>query len=483
MIEIFAVLGIPLVGALLLAAVGERDGAPMVNVVVCGVTLAAAAALTVRVISAGPLFVAEKLFFVDSFNVFLVALTAFVGFTTSIFSQPYMRIEREHGRLTPARLRLYHSMFQLFMFTMLLALLTNNMGILWVALEGATLTTVLLVSLYRTPESLEAAWKYFILCGVGIAQALFGTILLYFAAERVLGAGGGALLWTELNSVKSQLEPTVLSLAFVFLLVGYGTKVGLVPLHNWLPDAHAEGPTPVSAVLSGLLLNVALYAVVRCEGVVEGSLQTSFATELMMGFGMLSVVVAAFLLSRQKDIKRLFAYSSIEHMGIITFAFGMGGPIANFAGLLHMTVHSLTKSAIFFAVGHAAQKTGTQLMDGIRGLITISPAIGWGLVLGTLAILGMPPFGVFASEFLILTTAMHEQPWATPLLLLSLGVAFAAVFSKVQPMVFGETTAKRLPYRPAMAPVFVHLAIVLMLGLWIPPVLADWYRQASRLIG
>jgi hydrogenase-4 component F len=482
-IEILVVLGFPVAGALVLAAVGHRDQASTVNVIVCLATFLAAVALTIRVISYGPLLVLDRLFFVDPFNVFLVALTALVGFTTSIFSRPYMRIERDHGRLTPARLRLYHSMFQVFNFTMLLALLTNNMGILWVALEAATLATVLLVSLYRTPASLEAAWKYFILCGVGIAQALFGTILLYFAAEKLLGVEGGALLWTELNAVKGQLEPTVLSLAFVFLLVGYGTKVGLVPLHNWLPDAHAEGPTPVSAVLSGLLLNVALYAVVRCKVLVDGSLQTSFAKGLMMGFGMLSVVVAAFLLSRQKDIKRLFAYSSIEHMGIITFAFGMGGPIANFAGLLHMTVHSLTKSAIFFAVGHAAQKTGTQLMDGIRGLITISPAIGWGLVLGTLAILGMPPFGVFASEFLILTTAMRDQPWATPLLLLALGVAFAAVFSKVQPMAFGETTAKQLPHRPAMTPVFVHLAIVLILGLWIPPFLADWYRQAAKLIG
>jgi hydrogenase-4 component F len=374
-------------------------------------------------------------------------------------------------------------MFQLFMATMLGALLTNNMGILWVAMEAATLTTVLLVSLYRTPASLEAAWKYFILCGVGIAQALFGTILLYFAAEKVLGAGGDALLWTELEHVKAQFEPTVLGLAFVFLLVGYGTKVGLAPLHNWLPDAHAEGPTPVSAVLSGLLLNVALYAVVRCKVLVQGAVDTPIASNLMMGFGLLSVVIASFLLSRQKDVKRLFAYSSIEHMGIVTFAFGMGGPVANFAALLHMTVHSLTKSAIFFAVGHAAQKTGTQLIEGIRGLAAISPVIGWGLALGALAILGMPPFGVFASEFLVLTTAMREHPWATPLLLGALGVAFAAVFSKVQPMVFGEPTGKRLPYRPAMIPVFVHLGIVLMLGVWIPPHLAEWYRQAARLIG
>jgi len=482
-IEILAVLGTPLVGAALLAAMGERDAASTVNVAASFVTLLAAAALTARVLVDGPLLVLDRQFFVDSFNVFLVALTAFVGFTTSLFSRPYMRIEKEHGKLTAGRLRLYHSMYQLFNFTMLLALLTNNMGILWVAMEGATLATVLLVSLYRTPASLEAAWKYFILCGVGIAQALFGTILLYFAAEKLLGAEGGALLWTGLNDVKSQLEPTVLSIAFVFLLVGYGTKVGLVPLHNWLPDAHAEGPTPVSAVLSGLLLNVALYAVVRCKVLVEGSLNNAFAGELMMGFGLLSVVIAALLLSRQKDVKRLFAYSSIEHMGIASFAFGMGGPVANFAALLHMTVHSLTKSAIFFTVGHAAQKAGTQLTDEIRGLVTTNPLLGWGLVLGTLAILGMPPFGVFASEFLILVTAMGEQPWATPFLLAALGLAFASVFSKIQPMVFGETTAKRLPVRPAMFPVFIHLALVLMLGLWIPPFLAEWYRQAARLIG
>src|SRR2546425_2157745 len=483
MIETIAVLAFPLAGALLLAAVGQRAWASLVNVAVSLLTWLASIALTVRVINDGPMLVAGRLFFVDSFNVFLVALTAFVGFTTAIFSHPYMQIEQNHGRLTQARLRLYHSMYQVFNFTMLLALITNNMGILCVAVEAATLATVLLVSLYRTPASLEAAWKYFILCGVGIAQALFGTILLYCAAEKLLGAGGGALLWTELNGVKGQLEPTVLSLAFVFLLVGYGTKVGLVPLHNWLPDAHAEGPTPVSAVLSGLLLNIALYAVIRCKVLVEGSLNTSFARGLMMGFGLVSVVVAAFLLSRQRDIKRLFAYSSIEHMGIITFAFGMGGPVANFAGMLHMTVHSLTKSAIFFAVGHATQKAGTQLIDGIRGLITLSPMIGWALALGALAILGMPPFGVFASEFLILTTAMRDQPWATPFLLIALGIAFAAVFSKVQPMVFGEPTGARLPYRPAMVPVFVHLGLVLMLGLWIPPFLADWFRQAARLIG
>src|SRR5487761_2037018 len=413
----------PLIGSAVLAFMGHHRNGRDINVAFSFLTFLASIFLTARVVAHGPMFALDKQFFIDSLNVFLVTLTALIGFTTSIFSRPYMRIEEDRGRLNRRQLRLYHSMFQLFIFTMLLALTTNNMGILWVAMEAATLTTVLLVSLYRTPASIEAAWKYFILCGVGLAQALFGTILLYFAAEKILGAGGNALLWTHLNAVKTQLEPTVLSLAFVFLLVGYGTKVGLVPLHNWLPDAHAEGPTPVSAVLSGLLLNVALYAILRCKVLTDGALHSALASQLMMGFGLLSVVVAAFFLSRQKDVKRMFAYSSIEHMGIMTFAFGMGGPVAAFAGLLHMTVHSLTKSAIFFTVGHASQKTGTQNMADIRGLIEQSPTVGWGLMLGTIAILGMPPFGVVTSEFMVLTTAMHEHPWATPFMLVALGVA------------------------------------------------------------
>ncbi len=482
--ELLLILGLPLLGTLLLALVGARRFAAELNVVISLATLIAAGFLVLRVIRFGPMLAWHDQFLVDSFNVFLVALTAFVGFTTAVFSRPYMRIEEHHGRLNPRRLRLYHSMYQLFMAAMLLALLTNNMGLLWVSMEAATLSTVLLVSLYRTKASLEAAWKYFILCGVGIAQALFGTILLYFAAEQTLGHEGmTALLWTHLNAVKGHLEPRVLALAMVFLLVGYGTKVGLVPLHSWLPDAHAEGPTPVSAVLSGLLLNVALYAVVRCKVLVEGAIGSALPGRMLMGFGLLTALLAAFFLWRQRDIKRLFAYSSIEHMGIITFAFGIGGPIANFAALLHMTVHSLTKSSIFFAAGHATQTAGTQRIEDIRGLVNISPTIGWGLMLGSIAILGVPPFGVFASEFLILTTAMREHPWTTPLLLIALALAFAAIFSKVQPMVFGESDAAPLPHSPALMPVFVHLGLVLMLGLFMPHALASWYRSAAQLIG
>lgn len=480
---LYFVLGLPLLGGVVLALTGHRATARDINVAFSLLTFLASCVLTSQVMDDGPQFVLGQQFYIDPLNVFLVTLTAFVGLTTAIFSRPYMRIEQDHGKMTPPRMRLYHSMYQLFSFTMLLGFTTNNLGIIWVAMEAATLTTVLLVSVYRTTASLEAAWKYFILCGVGIAQALFGTILMYMAAEKVLGPEHATLLWTSLNDIKGELDPTIVSLAFVFLLIGYGTKIGLVPLHSWLPDAHAEGPTPVSAVLSGLLLNVAMYAVLRCKVLTDGALDSNMAGQLMMGFGLLSVTVAAFFLSRQKDVKRMFSYSSIEHMGLITFAFGMGGPVANFAGLLHMTVHSLVKSAIFFTVGHATQKAGTQLMSEIRGLIKVNPTVGWGLMLGVMAILGMPPFGVFASEFLILTTAMREQPWAAPFLFLALGVAFASMLIRVLPMVFGDSTLKPLAHPPALIPVFTHLALALVLGLYIPPYLNGWYVQAASMLG
>src|SRR5512143_512489 len=455
---------VPLAAAIILALIGDRKLAPEINILGSAATFAAGLTLPLQVYEQGPLMAGGTFFFVDAFNVYLAVLTAFVSVTTAVFSRRYMRREREHGRVGHLGMRFYHAMFQLFIFAMLLCLLTNNVGVLWIAMELATLSTVLLVSLYRTPTAIEAAWKYFILCGVGIAQALFGTVLLYFAAEKVLGEGGDALLWTNLSAVSGQLEPTVLSLAFVFLMVGYGTKVGLVPLHNWLPDAHSEGPPPISAVLSGLLLNIALYALVRCKALVDGATGTRHAGNIMMGFGILSILVAAFSLLRQRDIKRMFSYSSIEHMGIATFAFGLGGSIATFGALLHMLVHSLAKSSIFFTVGHASQMHGTQEMSRIRGLFRGNPLVGWGFMLGAMALVGMPPFGLFASEFLILTATIKEAPLLTPLLLLGLGVAFAAIFRRVQPMVAGTVPSWQTPLKAAHVPVVLHMAIVLVLG-------------------
>ncbi len=478
----YLLLLIPMTGMFVLFWAKDSHQAGRINTRFNLVALVASVWLAINVLLEGPLLSHSQMLYVDSFNVYLIALTAFVGLTTSIFSGPYMAHEQELGKVGKKRLRLYYTMYQGFMLAMYLVLTTNNMGVMWVAMEGATLATVLLVSLYRTPESVEAAWKYFILCGVGIAQALFGTVLLYFASEQVQGIQENALLWTVLYQNAHLLNPGVMSIAFVFLLVGYGTKIGLVPLHNWLPDAHSEGPTPMSAILSGLLLNDALYAVVRCKMLVDGSLGNHQAGNLMMGFGLLSFLVAVLFLHRQHDIKRLFSYSSIEHMGLMTFAFGMGSPWATFAALFHMTTHSLTKSAIFVTVGYASQLAKTQRMEKIRGLIRTQPAIGWGLLIGTVAIAGFPPFGVFASEFLVLVATMHDYPWLTPLLLLGIGIAFAGLFRQVQPMVYGEVPKGQLPIRANMLPVMIHIAIVLLLGLSIPAFLGDWFNQATLLI-
>jgi hydrogenase-4 component F len=481
MIPVYLLLLLPLIGIAYFALFGHKEEIGRHNVWFNGATLFLSLWLAINVFNSGSILSSEQYFIIDSFNVYLIVLTALVGLTTSIFSAPYMAHEQALGKLTDKRIKLYYSMYQGFMFAMYLVLTTNNMGIMWVAMEAATLATVLLVSLYRTPESIEAAWKYFILCGVGIAQALFGTILLYYAAIQISGAEN-ALMWSVLYDNADQLRPNILEIAFVFMLVGYGTKIGLVPLHNWLPDAHSEGPTPMSAVLSGLLLNDALYAVVRNKMLVDGTTGTHIAGYLMMGFGLLSFLVAAFFLHRQKDIKRLFSYSSIEHMGMMTFAFGIGTPFATFAALLHMTVHSLTKSAIFVTVGHAAQIAGTQKIEKIRGLIKTQPKVGWGLLIGTLAIAGFPPFGVFTSEFLVLLATMRSYPWLTPLLLLGIGIACAGLFRNIQPMVYGNCPEGQMPVKANLWPVAIHLALVLWLGLAIPDSLSRWFSQATILI-
>jgi hydrogenase-4 component F len=374
-------------------------------------------------------------------------------------------------------------MYQLMMFGMNLALISNNIGLMWVAIELATLTTVLMVGLYRTHEALEAAWKYFILGSVGIALALFGTILVYMAAQPVLGEGAPSMIWTNLMTGAARFDPAMLNVAFVFLLVGYGTKVGLAPFHAWLPDAHAEGPTPISAVLSGLLLNVALYAVLRFKMLMAANAGAVAPGPLMAGLGLLSLVFAAFMLYRRRDIKRMFAYSSIEHMGIIVFAFGMGGPLANFAGLLHMVMHSLTKSAIFFAVGNVAQIKGTQQIADIRGLTQSHPFLGWGLALAVLAIAGMPPFGVFMSEFLLVTSSFARMPGLTLILVLGLLIAFGALLLRLTGFLFGEPTGHTGPAAGSLVPLYLHMALVLLAGLHMPQSMVDWFQTVARLLG
>jgi len=472
-----AVLFIPAVTAAVLALLPSYWVAARLNVLASFATLIAAVWLLFDRPAAG-----EYLFIDDLNNAFIV-LTTFVAFTTSVFSASYIAHELEIGRLTPNHLRFYHAMYQTLMFAMNLGLVANNIGLMWVAVELATLTTVLMVGIYRTHEALEAAWKYFILGSVGIALALFGTILVYMAARPVIGEGADAMVWTTLITHASRFSPELLNVAFVFLLLGYGTKVGLAPLHAWLPDAHAEGPTPISAVLSGLLLNVALYALLRFKMLLAVNPSALASGPLMVTLGLISVVFAAFMLYRRRDIKRMFAYSSIEHMGIIVFAFGMGGPIANFAGLLHMAMHSLTKSAIFFAVGHIAQTKGTQKIAEMGGLTETNPVLGWGLVLGVVAIAGLPPLGIFMSEFLIVSSTFARQPLLGIVLVTGLLIGFGALFLRLNSIAFGEPRGASAEAEASYVPMFIHLALVFMAGVYLPPQLVTWFQNVAKLLG
>ena len=471
------VLVVPACAAALLAALPSYRLTARLNVAATTLTLLCALSLFFGRLPPG------RYLMVDDLNGTFIVLTTFVSFTTSIFSASYIGHEIEIGRLTPAHLRFYHAMYQVLMFAMNLALIANNIGLMWVAIELATLSTVLMVGIYRTHEALEAAWKYFILGSVGIALALFGTILVYMAAKPVVGEGLDAMVWSILVTRAGAFDPALLDVAFVFLLLGYGTKVGLAPLHAWLPDAHAEGPTPISAVLSGLLLNVALYALLRFKMLLAANANALAPGPLMVTLGLVSLVFAAFMLYRRRDIKRLFAYSSIEHMGIITFAFGMGGPIANFAGLLHMTMHSLTKSAIFFAVGHIAQVKGTQRIADMGGLTETHPLLGWGLILGVVAIAGLPPLGIFMSEFLVVSSTFARAPVLALILVFGILVALAGLFLRLNSIAFGQPCGPSAKAQASYVPMFTHLTLVLVAGIYTPPALVAWFQNVAGLLG
>ena len=471
------VLLIPAVAAALLAVLPGYRLTARLNVLASLATFLTAVSLFVVEPASG------RYLLVDDLNKVFIVLTTFVGFTTAVFSASYIGHEIENGRLTPQFVRFYHAMYQVLMFGMNLALIANNIGLMWVAIELATLSTVLMVGIYRTHEALEAAWKYFILGSVGIALALFGTILIYMAARPVVGEGLDAMVWTVLMTRAGQFDPALLNVAFVFLLLGYGTKVGLAPLHAWLPDAHAEGPTPISAVLSGLLLNVALYALLRFKMLLALNPAAIAPGPLMVTLGLISCLFAAFMLYRRRDIMRLFAYSSIEHMGIIVFAFGMGGPLAIFAGLLHMTMHSLTKSAIFFAVGHISQVKGTQKIADMGGLTASTPVRGGGRVRGVAANAGLPPLGIFMSEILVVSSPFARQPWLAVILVVAILVALGGLFTRLNTVAFGDVRGPSAPAQASYVPMFAHLAIVFVAGVYIPPALVAGFENVARLLG
>lgn len=470
---------LPWAGALALAAVPRLALAARLNVAIAALSFLLALALLGY--PAGE----QGWTRVDALNAPFVALSAFIGLTTAVFSLGQVAQEG----FDALRGRAYHAAFQVFLGAQALALLSDNLGVMWVAIEIATLASVLMVAVHGTPAAIEAAWKFFILCGVGIALALFGTILLYLAAQPVAGHGDPGLSWAALRAVAAQCDAGILNLAFVFLAVGYGTKAGLVPLHSWLPDAEAEGPIAISAVLSGLLLNAALMALLRTEAIVTANPGAVATREILLALGLASILLSALALWRRRDARRFFAWSSVGHMGVAAFAFGLGGAVANFAGLLHMAGHSLVKSAIFFGIGHAARIKGSQKLADIGGLAATHPGLGWGLAVAIAAIAAMPPFLPFASEFLLVTETAAQAWWLLAPLGLGLLVAVAAKIATLQGLCLGDPTPDTAPppttleTLTAVAPLWLHLGLALLLGIAMPAGLAAMLRDAARMLG
>jgi hydrogenase-4 component F len=416
----------------------------------------------------------------DALNLPLILVSAVVGLGTAIFSAQDVRYER----FGPRAHRAYHAAFQLFCAANFLALLSDNLGVMWVAIEFATLATVLMVALHRTPAATEAAWKFFLLCGVGIAVALLGIVVLALAARPHVPGDHATLSFALLRQAAPLADAGLLNLAFVLLLVGFGTKAGLVPLHSWLPDAHAEGPTPIAAVLSGLLLNAAMHAILRGQAIVGANAAAIRPGHFLLALGIASLLVAAFALWRRRDAKRLFGWSSIEHMGVAAIAFGVG---AHAAGLLHLVGHSLLKSAIFSAVGRATRLKGSQALVDIRGLCASHPSLGWGLALAIAGVAGLPPFALFMSEVLMALEAGRAAPWVLLPLLLGLLVAATALIAALQGLCFGEASPPAPGMEAAQAglgtllPLWGNLALALVVALALPAPLAALFGEAARM--
>jgi hydrogenase-4 component F len=375
---------------------------------------------------------------VDGLSSFFLINIAFISGLVLVYASGYLRHPGE-GRFSSPRW--FYALVFVFLFTMISVCLSANLGLLWIMMEGTTLASALLVGFYNTEGAVEAGWKYLMVCTVGIAFALFGTIVLYLAAVKAGMNPAAALDWASLMDAVPRLnfDPHLVKLAFVFVIVGYGTKIGFVPMHSWLPDAHAEAPTPVSALLSAVLLNCAMYAVMRYDAIVSHAVGTGFPHTLLLIFGVMSMVVAGLLILVQRNLKRLMAYSSIEHMGIIAIGLGLGGPLGLFGALLHIFNHSVGKSLLFFSAGNIRENFGTLRMDRVSGMARTLPQTSLALVVGSLAIVGLPPFSLFVSEFAILSEAFSQERYTVAVVfLLVLSVVFGGFSYYLLRMICGE---------------------------------------------
>jgi hydrogenase-4 component F len=475
---IVLLLGIPLLAAGLLALARGR-AATIVHAVASLGTLAVGLVVTTGAVRGLDAAALGGVLRVDALSGWMIGVIVVVAALVAAEVPEYAR---------EGSPRVFYPLFHLMLFTMLLAVSTDDVGVMWVAVEGTTLASVFLVNFERTRASLEAAYKYLLICSVGIAIAFVGTVLIYYAEavrqQGVVEHTSQGLRWTTLLALGPMLSPRVLQLAFVFLVVGYGTKAGLAPMHTWLPDAHSEAPAPVSALMSGVLLSVGVYAILRFKPIVDASAGPVFTRRILIGLGLLSLAVAAAFLWNPGNYKRMLAYSSVEHIGLVGLGLGFGGTLGVSGALLHIANHGVAKSVVFLLAGRIRAAYGTVELSGVRGLLRALPLTGRGFFLGVLALMGLPPFGLFTSEVMIFAAGFREgQAWAAAAALLLLVVAFGGLLRAAHAMLFGPSPGVAPSGRWLTAvPLAVALAALVLTGLAWPPGLAAALELATRVI-
>lgn len=428
------------------------------------------------------------IFYVDSLSGIIIITISLVGFLSSIYSISYMGKQYEKLIIDEKKLVRYYQGFNMFLFTMLLVPISNNMGIMWIAIEATTLVSVLLIMLYVKQSSIEASWKYLLIATVGLSLALFGTIFFYYVNTADVPLEGDALgmNWTNLIENASGFDPNLVKLAFIFIIVGFGTKAGLAPMHTWLPDAHSEAPSPISALLSGVLLNCAFYGILRFHIITSNSIGSHFSNTLLMILGVVSIGIAAASIYFQKDLKRMLAFSSVEHMGIISVAIGFGSVIGIFGALLHIINHAVVKSLLFFASGSISQKFETKSISDTSGIIRIMPITGFAFLIGGLAIVGMPPFNIFMSEFLVLSSGFESENFLPSMLvILFLVIIFAGFGKHLLKMVFGnpkQTIKKGDLGILSITPMLILVSIIFVMGVYVPEPLHTLIEDTSQIL-
>lgn len=465
---------------------GARGIANLLQVIGVGLVLIFSATTAWTVLTGGAIGSTGNWLHVDALGAVFISVIGVIGFLTGIYSIGYMGHEVDEGEVSVGGLCNYYGFFNLFLFTMLLASTANNVIMMWVAVEATTLGSAFLVGVYGQRSSLEAVWKYVIICTVGVAFGLYGTVLVYSNAANVLAHPDSAIFWTVLSENAKLLDPTLVKLAFVFVLIGFGTKAGLFPMHAWLPDAHSEAPSPVSALLSAVLLNCAMQVIVRFYIIVSKAIGPSFPQTLLIVFGLMSIVIAAFCIVVQRDMKRLLAYSSVENMGLIALAFGIGGPLGVLAALFHTINHSLAKALLFCGSGNVLLKYGTRDLDAIKGILKVAPFSGLLIGAGALALGGMPPFNVFVSEFMVVTAGIgNGYGWLIVVLAILLTVVLAGLVRMLAGSLFGpspEIVPKGEVGVLMLAPMAILLALMLWFGIRMPAPAIELVKNAAAVV-